>query len=204
MGLIDLERFKNINDSLGRAAGDALLKQVAEWLTRSLGDANLAARMGADHFAVVIPVVEKEESDHCASGKANGIPAGSSVAVERGRRPDCLQVRHSAVIPTTAPMPRRCSGMPKPRSRKAKVTGDRYLFYTKAMTAAVAGKLTLENQLRQAIENEEFVLHYQPKINLASGKLISAEALIRWNDPLRGPGAAGLLHPDPGRNRIDL
>ena len=58
--LIDLERFKNINDSLGRPAGDALLRQVAEWLTRNVGDANLLARVGADHFAVVLPEVKQE------------------------------------------------------------------------------------------------------------------------------------------------
>ena len=56
--LIDLERFKNINDSLGRPAGDALLRQVAEWLTRNVGDANLLARVGSDHFAVVMPELQ--------------------------------------------------------------------------------------------------------------------------------------------------
>jgi EAL domain-containing protein (putative c-di-GMP-specific phosphodiesterase class I) len=60
------------------------------------------------------------------------------------------------------------------------------LFYTQKMNAAVASKLMLENQLRQAIDNEEFVLHYQPKVNIASGKVNCAEALIRWNDPLTG------------------
>jgi len=70
--------------------------------------------------------------------------------------------------------------------KKAKTSGDRFLFYTQRMTAALAGKLTLENQLREAIVNEEFVLHYQPKVNLLSGKLTSAEALIRWNDPRTG------------------
>ncbi len=70
--------------------------------------------------------------------------------------------------------------------KKAKASGERYLFYTQTMTEAVAGRLTLENQLRDALDNEEFVLHYQPKVNLASGKLTGAEALIRWNDPRTG------------------
>ncbi len=75
--------------------------------------------------------------------------------------------------------------------KKAKASGARYLFYTKKMTEAVADNLTLENQLRHAIDNEEFVLYYQPKVNLASGKVTSAEALIRWNDP-----HTGLVPPD--------
>jgi EAL domain-containing protein (putative c-di-GMP-specific phosphodiesterase class I) len=70
--------------------------------------------------------------------------------------------------------------------KKAKASGERYLFYKHTMTETVAGNLTLENQLRRALDNEEFVLHYQPKINLASGQLTGAEALIRWNDPRTG------------------
>jgi EAL domain-containing protein (putative c-di-GMP-specific phosphodiesterase class I) len=70
--------------------------------------------------------------------------------------------------------------------KNAKASGERYLFYTHKMTESVAGKLTMENQLRHALERQEFVLHYQPKVHLASGKVTSAEALIRWNDPQTG------------------
>jgi EAL domain-containing protein (putative c-di-GMP-specific phosphodiesterase class I) len=79
--------------------------------------------------------------------------------------------------------------------KKAKAGGDRYLFYTQRMTEAVAGKLTLENQLRQAIDREEFVLHYQPKVSFANGKLASVEALIRWNDPRTGQVPPGRFVP---------
>ena len=79
--------------------------------------------------------------------------------------------------------------------KKAKQRGDRYLFHTQKMTESVAGKLTLENQLRQAIDNEEFVLYYQPKVNLVSGKVTSAEALIRWNDPRTGLVPPGMFIP---------
>jgi EAL domain-containing protein (putative c-di-GMP-specific phosphodiesterase class I) len=68
----------------------------------------------------------------------------------------------------------------------AKSTGARYLCYAEEMTASMAGRLSLENRLRQALERGEFVLHYQPKVNLASGALTGAEALLRWNDPLTG------------------
>jgi len=79
--------------------------------------------------------------------------------------------------------------------KKAKTSGERYLFYTQTLTEAMAGKLTLENQLRQALDNEEFVLHYQPKVNVASGKLTGAEALIRWNDPRTGLVPPGRFIP---------
>jgi EAL domain-containing protein (putative c-di-GMP-specific phosphodiesterase class I) len=79
--------------------------------------------------------------------------------------------------------------------KNAKATGERYLFYTQKMSASVAGKLTLENKLRRALDNEEYVLYYQPKVNLLSGKLTGAEALLRWNDPETGLVAPGRFIP---------
>jgi EAL domain-containing protein (putative c-di-GMP-specific phosphodiesterase class I) len=79
--------------------------------------------------------------------------------------------------------------------KRAKASGQRYLFHTQKMTEAVAGKLTLENQLRQAADKGEFVLHYQPKVNLASGRITGAEALIRWNDPRTGLVPPGRFIP---------
>lgn len=183
--LIDLERFKNINDSLGRQAGDALLRQVAAWLTQNTGDVNLLAHIDADHFAMVLPeirqegdlirLIEKMAHDFYAhSFRLNNddfriaAKAGITLFPDDGNDADTLFKHAEAAL------------------KKAKASGDRYLFYTQKMTEAVAGKLTLENQLRQAIDNEEFVLHYQPKVNIVSGKITSAEALIRWNDPRTG------------------
>ena len=79
--------------------------------------------------------------------------------------------------------------------KKAKAGGDRYLFYTQKMTDALAGKLTLENHLRQALDRQEFVLYYQPKVNLASGLITGVEALIRWNDPRTGLTLPGEFIP---------
>ncbi|HRA62379.1 MAG TPA: EAL domain-containing protein, partial [Burkholderiaceae bacterium] len=79
--------------------------------------------------------------------------------------------------------------------KKAKASGEKYLLYKPKMTDRVAGKLSLENQLRRALDNNEFVLHYQPKVDLASGAVVSAEALIRWNDPLTGLVPPGRFIP---------
>jgi diguanylate cyclase (GGDEF)-like protein/PAS domain S-box-containing protein len=192
--LVDLERFKGINDSLGRPAGDALLTQVAQWLTRNVGDANLLARVGADHFAVVLPevkqagdVVQLVENTLEAflqhpfrlndSVFRIAFKAGGALFPDDGASADTLFKNAEAAL------------------KKAKASGDRYLFYTQKMTETVAGKLTLENQLRQALDKGEFELHYQPKVNLVSGKLTSAEALIRWNDPLTGLVPPGRFIP---------
>jgi diguanylate cyclase (GGDEF)-like protein/PAS domain S-box-containing protein len=185
IGMIDLERFKNINDSLGRIAGDAVLKLVAEWLSRNTEDANLLARIDADHFAFLVPELKSDsnlarlvenlmtafkdhEFDLDDATFRIGIKVGIAVFPDDGDDVDTLYANAEAAL------------------KKAKRGGDRYLFYTQQMTEMVADKLSMENQLRRAIDNEEFVLYYQPKVNLMSGKVTSAEALIRWNDPVTG------------------
>ncbi|HYN27936.1 MAG TPA: diguanylate cyclase, partial [Burkholderiales bacterium] len=180
--LIDLERFNNINDSLGRPAGDALLRQVAEWLTRNVGDANLVARVGADHFAVVLPEVKQE------GNVARLVEKAIEAFLEHPFRLNDAVFRIAtkvgvALFPDDGANADTLFKNAEAALKKAKASGDRYLFYTQKMTEAVAGRLTLENQLRQALDKGEFVLHYQPKVNLVSGRLTGAEALIRWNDP---------------------
>jgi diguanylate cyclase (GGDEF)-like protein/PAS domain S-box-containing protein len=192
--LIDLERFKNFNDSLGRPAGDALLRQVAEWLTRNVGDANLLARVGADQFSVVLPDVKQEgDVTRLLEKTMEALPQhpfqlndaefriaakiGVALFPDDGANADTLFKNAEAAL------------------KNAKTSGDRYLFYAQKMTETVASKLTLENQLRQALDKGEFVLHYQPKVNLANGRLTSAEALIRWNDPRTGLVPPGRFIP---------
>jgi len=192
--LIDVERFKNINDSLGRPAGDALLRQVAEWLTRNAGDANLVARVGADHFAAVLPEVKQ------GGDVARLLEKWMTAFLEHPFRLNDAVLRIAAKV-GIALFPDDGSGAEtlfrnaEAALKKAKASGDRYLFHTQTMTESVAGKFTLENQLREALDKGEFVLHYQPKVSLASGKLTSAEALIRWNDPRTGLVPPGRFIP---------
>jgi diguanylate cyclase (GGDEF)-like protein/PAS domain S-box-containing protein len=192
--LFDLERFKNINDSLGVPAGDALLRQVAEWLTRVMGDANLLARLGSDHFAVVLPeLTQGQDVTQLVETAMAGFlehPFRLNDAVFR------IDAKAGiALFPDHGPNAQTLFKNAEAALKNAKATGERYLFYTQKMSASVADKLTLENKLRRALDNEEFVLHYQPKVNLLSGKLTGAEALLRWNDPETGLVAPGRFIP---------
>jgi diguanylate cyclase (GGDEF)-like protein len=193
--LLDLERFRNINDSLGRSVGDELLRQVVQWLTHhAAGDVNLLARVGPDHFAVVMPVVKSDgnlarllqkwiENFLKHSFRLNDAPfrislkLGVALFPDDGTDADTLFKHAEAAL------------------KKAKASGERYLFFTQTMTHAGADKLALENQLRAALDNAEFELYYQPKVNLVSGKMTSAEALIRWNDPRTGLVPPGQFIP---------
>ncbi len=185
VALIDLERFKNINDSLGQRAGDALLKQVAEWMTGITGDPSLLAHVGADHFAGVLPLVKPGGNVLRLLEKTMAVFMNHPFILDDGVFRLAAKVG-VAVFPEDGIDADTLFRNAEAALKRAKASGSRYLFYTQQMTAAVASKLTLENQLRQALDNEEFVLHYQPKINLASGKITGAEALIRWNDPRTG------------------
>ncbi len=194
VAMIDLERFKNINDSLGQAAGDALLRQVAEWLTGVTGDARLLARVGADHFAGVLPHVKQGGDVARLLEKKMEAFVNHPFRLNDGvfRLAAKLGV---ALFPDDGADAETLFRNAEAALKKAKASGEHYLFYTQTMTAAVAAKLTLENQLRQALDNEEFVLHYQPKVKLANGKISGAEALIRWNDPRTGLVPPGRFIP---------
>ena len=183
--LFDLERFKNINDSLGQPAGDALLRQVAEWLMRDLGDASLLARVGADQFAAVLPqVMQQGNMARLLKKKMKALmkhPFGLNGAEFRiGAKVGV------ALYPDDGADAGTLFKNAEAALKKAKASGERYLFYTQKMTDAVAGRLTLETQLRQALEKDEFVLHYQPKVDLESRRITGVEALIRWQSPELG------------------
>ena len=185
----DLERFRNFNDSLGTAAGDALLKQVADWLVGHVGDAMLVSRLDSDHFAVVLSEVENEaEAVRIVETLINSFAAHTFCL-------DAMEYRMAlkvgvAIFPDDGTESGLLFKNANAALTKAKASRDPYLFYALRMADTVAGRLGMENRLRQALDREEFVLHYQPKINLATGKMAGAEALLRWND-----GSTGLVLP---------
>jgi diguanylate cyclase (GGDEF)-like protein/PAS domain S-box-containing protein len=183
--LMDVERFRNINDSLGRTAGDSLLRQLADWLIHQSGEASLVARIDADHFAIVIPSVRDEEE--IARVLERSLTAFSNHSFHLNDTGYRLAARIGvAILPDDGADAETLYKHAEVALKKAKAGGDKYLFYAQKMTETVVLRLNLENRLRRALELDEYILHYQPKIDLETGKVVGAEALIRWNDPLTG------------------
>jgi diguanylate cyclase (GGDEF)-like protein len=187
--IVDVERFKTINDSLGRHAGDALLKEIAERIKQGGHPTSWFARIGADHFALVVLGISSEaelaRSVERRLGEIFGTPFVIADTLLR------ISARLGiALFPADGADSESLFRNAEAALKKAKVTGERYLFYTPEMTARVAEKLSLENKLRQALEKEEFVLHYQPKVTLEERRIVGVEALIRWQSP-----EAGLVPP---------
>ena len=179
--IIDLQRFKRINDTLGRHAGDQVLKELANRLQRTISESATPAHIGGDRFAVVLPNL-----------------AGASMArwiedwiVDSFAEPliiDDIELRTTvkvgiAVYPADADTAESLFVNAEAALKRAKDSGDPYLFYSPEMNARVAQRLHLESRLRKAVAQKEFVLHYQTKVDLASRQIRGLEALIRWHDP---------------------
>jgi diguanylate cyclase (GGDEF)-like protein/PAS domain S-box-containing protein len=182
--IIDVQRFKRINDTLGRYAGDQVLKELASRLQRTISESAIPARIGGDRFALVLPNL-----------------AGASMArwiddwiVDSFAEPlviDEIELRTTvkvgiAVYPADAETAESLFVNAEAALKRAKDAADPYLFYSPEMNARVAQRLHLESRLRKAVTQKEFVLHYQTKVDLATRRIRGLEALIRWNDPESG------------------
>jgi diguanylate cyclase (GGDEF)-like protein/PAS domain S-box-containing protein len=183
---MDLDGFKTINDSLGHQAGDRLLVAVAECLRNRLRTEDVLARFGGDEFAVLLEVT---------AGTSEAIRVAQRIA-EDLREPftvDDFQVSVSTSIGITlgtAHANDNPEGMLREADAamfRAKEQGPgRYAVFDPAMQARAQERLELEAELRRALEQEEFVLYYQPEVSLHDGKMVGFEALLRWQHPERG------------------
>jgi diguanylate cyclase (GGDEF)-like protein/PAS domain S-box-containing protein len=189
MALIDLERFKHFNDSLGRSAGDTLLVRVADKLKLTLVDASLLARVGADQFALVIPEQEGE------SGLARFVEKSSALLEDTFRLGGAV-IRVAAKFgiarfPEDGADAESLFKHAEVALKLAKSSGERLAYYSSEMNARNALRLVLEEQLRAAVDARQFVLHFQARVDMISGEIVGAEALIRWQHPDKGLVAPG-------------
>jgi diguanylate cyclase (GGDEF)-like protein len=192
--ILDLKRFRSVNDTYGRQVGDALLKQVAERLENVLMSRDWMARIESNAYAVVLRGV-KHEAD-VAHALEQGLLSCLNQPFPIGAEPLRLSAQAGiALFPGDGKDAESLFRNADAALKKAKASGDQYLFYAPQMNARVAEQLKLENDLRNALLEEQFVLHYQPKYDLASGQLAGLEALIRWVHPERGLVAPGSFVP---------
>jgi diguanylate cyclase (GGDEF)-like protein/PAS domain S-box-containing protein len=189
VAMIDLDRFKDVNDTLGHHAGDTLLVEVGRRLRDILRSSDTVARLGGDEFGVLISKPRSTSDVAVVIGKMRAaleqsvmveglaLPAEGSIGIAmfpaHGRDVDTL-LRHADAA-----------------MYSAKETKAGYVFYDGSRIEADPARLTLVSELRRAIEQRELVLYYQPKAALANGAVQSVEALLRWNHPERG-----LVGPD--------
>jgi diguanylate cyclase (GGDEF)-like protein/PAS domain S-box-containing protein len=187
--LMDLDNFKSINDSLGHEVGDLLLVVVAERLKRLLRPEDTLARFGGDEFVVLLEhvegadvpvrvakrIIEELRDPFVLEGREVYTRASIGIAIGEARTKDPGDLLRNA---DTA-------------MYLAKDEGSGYKVFDTAMGHRAIDRLEAENDLRRAVEQEEFVVHYQPIVSLQTGEIFAVEALVRWEHPERG-----LLNPD--------
>jgi diguanylate cyclase (GGDEF)-like protein/PAS domain S-box-containing protein len=180
---LDLDRFKQINDTLGHAAGDRVLKVIAERLKGFLREADTIARLGGDEFTVIIEGISAPEQ---LTGVAEKIRKALAEAVDLdGRRMSVSASIGITLYPRDGEDIDQLIRNADIAMYHAKQRGGRqqFQFYDASMAPLAAEHLELEARLRSAIEKEEFLLHYQPVVDIASGQIRGMEALIRWQSP---------------------
>jgi diguanylate cyclase len=183
--LLDLDRFKLVNDSLGHRAGDELLKEVARRLKSVVRNVDTVARLGGDEFVLIVnPGGEQDSAQHVAQRIIDAMRAPVRVAgVEVHTSPSigiAVYPRDATNIEVLLAHADAAMYCAKQRGR------NNFQCFTPEMTTATQEKVQLETDLHVALEHNQFELHYQPKVNTKTGVVHGAEALLRWRHPVRG------------------
>ena len=182
---LDVDRFKHINDSLGHSIGDRLLRSIAGRLVECVRDSDTISRQGGDEFVILLPEIDEPENAAVSARKIIRMIAGAHHIADYE-----LHITASigiSLCPDDGIEPEGLVASADTAMYYAKAQGrNRHRFFKPAMNARAVERQALEATLRGAVERQEFVLHYQPKLNLESGAIVGAEALIRWQHPVRG------------------
>ncbi len=187
---LDLDKFKEVNDTLGHHVGDLLLKEIALRLASLVRKSDVVSRLGGDEFTILADSLEREEEAaiiarkilecfaeplHCENREIRvGISIGIATYPRAGTNVDVL-MRHADTA-----------------LYRAKELGrNNFQFFTNLMNTKAIQRIDLERELKRAVEREEFIVYYQPQIDLRTNRIVGAEALLRWNHPEKGVLAPG-------------
>ncbi|MFL6650437.1 MAG: putative bifunctional diguanylate cyclase/phosphodiesterase, partial [Sulfurifustaceae bacterium] len=180
---VDLDQFKYINDSLGHFVGDLLLQAVGERLKAFLSEAYSVARLGGDEFIMIVSDAPNMEHVRRVAAEVHRAIGSQPYHID-GRKLSITPSIGISIYPTDGANGVELIKNADAAMYYAKEMGrNNYQFFTHGMNARALAVLSLEHSLRQALERGEFVLHYQPRIELANGRVAGAEALIRWRRP---------------------
>jgi diguanylate cyclase (GGDEF)-like protein len=187
---LGLDRFNQINDNLGHSYGDLLLKAVAERITACIGSQDTVARLDAEQFAIILATIEhKKEAANVAQTILDKL---SQTFVLAGQEIFITASIGIALYPRDgAEIEQLLSHANMAMLQSKHQGGDQYQHYTAAYNIGSSDRLALQTSLRYALEREEFIVYYQPQVNLKTGQIVGAEALVRWQHPDRG-----LVPPD--------
>jgi diguanylate cyclase (GGDEF)-like protein len=182
---LDLDSFKTINDSLGHLVGDALLKQIAVRLAGCVRDSDTISRLGGDEFLLVLPALHS--GDDTVSVLVKLLEHLREPVHVEGHELSTSVSIGVAIYPDDGPNFDALLKKSDMAMYRAKDAGrNTYRYFDEQMNVEAVEHLALRNDLRHALERAEFVLHYQPQIDLATGRVVGAEALVRWNHPVHG------------------
>ncbi|HEX7544893.1 MAG TPA: EAL domain-containing protein [Candidatus Limnocylindrales bacterium] len=191
---LGLDSFKNVNNSLGHAVGDQVLQEVSRRLQASVGAADTCGRLGGDEFAVLLDGHSTAEDGLAA---ADRILAALRTPIELAGK--SIRLTASAGVSTAEPNEADASSLLRRAATARSVArnggGDRVIAFAPTMQDAVEARFELESELRRAIDEDELVLNYEPIVDLRTGELVGAEALILWNHPTRGRIAPNIFMP---------
>jgi diguanylate cyclase (GGDEF)-like protein len=182
---LDLDGFKHVNDSLGHRIGDKLLQSVAIRLKSCIRETDTVSRQGGDEFVTLL--VEVQHSEDAVNAARRILEAVGEVHSIGQHELHITTSIGISIYPDDGPDADMLTQNADTAMYQAKERGrDNYQFFTPAMNTRAVERQAIEEGLRRALGREEFALHYQPKIDLRTGKITGAEALLRWTHPTRG------------------
>ena len=191
---LDLDGFKHINDSLGHPTGDKLLQSVGKRLVDCVRGTDTVSRQGGDEFVVLLSEEEDSEDASITAKRMQRAVAEAHFIDQHDLHVTCSV--GVSVYPDDGLNAETLIKNADTAMYQAKANGrQKYQYFKPAMNVRAVERQSLEESLRRALERQEFVVHYQPKINLKTGRITGAEALLRWTHPTRGPVPPGQFIP---------